>query len=966
MEPLDFLRLVLPSPGHGSYCACELSQRKEHFFADTIEALLPHFERWVNNKADAYFALATFREERRLAANAVAIKSLFLDMDGYETVTEATGALDEFLAKTGLDSLGTPVVLISGGGLHAYWPFTEELDIETWKPLAENFKRLCKQELLKIDFTVTADAARVLRVPGSYNFKPKYPTPRKVRVIVPGSGRFSPTELADAILAKLQTPGYEQQSPAQVIDLPGARPAAAAASAVQMFANTATRFKIIMMKTAEGRGCEQLAYYADHAAEDGMEPLWRGLLSIAKTCDDGSKAAGYLTQLHPYTPERLRQKWAEIKGPYPCRKFDSENPGVCPGCQHWGKITNPLALGREIMTTTEETEVSVPLTPTSDVGPEEAKYLVPEPPRGYEYGKHGGVYRLGEEDPETGQTVKIQLLSYTLYVMEMLHTQDGHVIHLVALRRDGPRLFTIPAEAIATRDATIKALAKESVMAEFGGNDKALYEYVRAAVGNMASGSALKVPHHYGWQPDGTFAFAGVVFKKGAEPVKVPMPDLQNIVSSTMPKGSLDNWRAYFHMLIAKRMYKHLAVFLAGCAAPLMRYTDFAGMTVHCCSTHSGTGKSLSLNAVSSVWGSPKTYKIGKGTSPVAMQHHLGLLNSVPLVVDEVTENTRKDPEWFANFLLAMTEGKGKERMESGSNRERLNLSTWSSVAVMSSNTHAQDFLTTGRKHSAEGELLRLIEFKMDDVLNWTPSERAHMTTLEHNYGVAGYRMAQHLVDNEERLRPMVQEATARIRGAFEMTDDERHWLALIGASVTMAQLLKEAGVLALPLKEILGAFKEAVDGMRTDIEGSKRTVEDVLWEYIQSNYGQMIVIKKQDAVPHLSDFKLAREVDLSLTRSTIMGRVDIDANPGWTDFYLPNNLLRKHCADRNFAYHDFIAQVTKLDTVVAVANRRVDMLMGTKIGRSDIGRPMTLKISCRNEALPADVGPTPLSVGQS
>ena len=37
--------------------------------------------------------------------------------------------------------------------------------------MAENFKRLCKQEGLKIDFSVPADAARVLRVPGTTNWK---------------------------------------------------------------------------------------------------------------------------------------------------------------------------------------------------------------------------------------------------------------------------------------------------------------------------------------------------------------------------------------------------------------------------------------------------------------------------------------------------------------------------------------------------------------------------------------------------------------------------------------------------------------------------------------------------------------------------------------------------------------------------------------------------------------------------
>ena len=40
MTPLEFLAVVLPSPGSGYYCAAELSTRKkEHVYVQTIEEL---------------------------------------------------------------------------------------------------------------------------------------------------------------------------------------------------------------------------------------------------------------------------------------------------------------------------------------------------------------------------------------------------------------------------------------------------------------------------------------------------------------------------------------------------------------------------------------------------------------------------------------------------------------------------------------------------------------------------------------------------------------------------------------------------------------------------------------------------------------------------------------------------------------------------------------------------------------
>jgi hypothetical protein len=132
------------------------------------------------------------------------VKSLFIDMDGYASKKDAALALNAFLEKTGLDALGTPYVVGSGGGLHCYWPLTEAVPIETWKPVAENFKRLCKQESLAIDMTVTADAARVLRVPGTTNFKKKYATPRPVRILTEGDTfqlRWLATLIRDKLLA---------------------------------------------------------------------------------------------------------------------------------------------------------------------------------------------------------------------------------------------------------------------------------------------------------------------------------------------------------------------------------------------------------------------------------------------------------------------------------------------------------------------------------------------------------------------------------------------------------------------------------------------------------------------------------------------------------------------------------------------------------------------------------------------
>ena len=114
-----------------------------------------------------------------------------------------------------------------------------------------------------------------------------------------------------------------------------------------------------------------------------------------------------------------------------------------------------------------------------------------------------------------------------------------------------------------------------------------------------------------------------------------------------------------------------------------MHFSSYAGMTFHAGSTESGTGKSLMLSFKAGVWGHPTFYRTGKGTSPVALQQRAGLLNSLPLLIDEITSKTRNDVEWAPGLIFDMSEGKGRERMEAGTNRERVNNTTWSLTCTM-------------------------------------------------------------------------------------------------------------------------------------------------------------------------------------------------------------------------------------------------------------------------------------------
>ncbi len=980
MTPAEFLAVVLPSPGHGFYCAAELStNKKAHAFEEKHEDLIPAIDKWHGAKRDVYFALATFENAgKRTADNARFLKALFIDMDGYESKKAAALALSGFLEKTGLDVLGNPWIVGSGGGLHVYWPLDKEVDVASWKPVAENFKRLCKQESLAIDMTVTADAARVLRVPGTTNFKKKYGTPRPVKML--GTGDIFSLEKMGTVINSLLAPEFHAP---RFEPLAGARPKQSPGKAqMQLFANSVTLFENIYDATNEGQGCAQLKNYIDNPQEDGLEPIWRGLLSWAKVCEDGDDWAKWLSDLHPYPESRMREKLAAIKGPYPCLKMDSENPGVCAGCPHFGKITNPLRLGREIKT--DNTEKVISLIPMQDYIPDEeemfgfeedyegddapivdgASIVRPKPPRGFSYGANGGVYcdRMTDNEDGTKSKKQVQILAYDLFVVDMLKQEADYAIHLVATRPDGVKNITMPSKCVVSKDETVKFLAGQNIIASFGkGNDANLFDYVRACVEEASlTRKAIDVPLQYGWQKDGSFVYNGRVFTKDGREITLPMPGLENLTNNTNGKGTIEGWREFWDLMSRKQMFTMLAMCLDSFGATLMRFSEYEGFVWYIGSTESGTGKSLTLSAKAAVWGHPIRYRTGKGTSPVAMQQRAGLLNSMPLLVDEITAKARNDQEWMPAFIFDMAEGQGKERMESGANKERINNSTWNTTCTMSGNLHLTDYMAGARKHSSNGELLRMLEWTPNVALQWTDEERQVLKKIKENYGVAGEAWVRWLVKNQDVANEMYKRIYAKLKVKMEFTDDERYWHAACTEVVAAGILLGDnyAGLLNVPINGVVEALEQLVRKARGVMRRSVRTAEDVLNAYTRDNYGGFIVVRKMEGKSILTTWGDGSDTkDASITRSKVLGRIEHNTlQPGFVEYFIEEQLLKQHCVSMSFGYADFRKQ---LEATLKVTYTKKDMLAKTN-GPS-------MRVNVMHISRPADtLDEDQLSMGQA
>lgn len=942
LQPDAFLTAVLPSAGF--YCAVELStSRRQHVFVEDMDRLDAAITSFSGKSVETYYAMASFAAAgSRKVENAVAVRSLFVDIDcgegkAYPTKRAAVEALHKFLGTTGLDSLGAPWLVDSGGGVHAYWPLDEDTPIAAWLPVAEAFKRKAKELDFRIDMTVTADAARVLRPPGTINGK--YSPPRPV-VLRNAGATFSLKEIAQKLpisalaMAKAKSSALMMEAPLQ---LPGTPPRPLAKSAVSpmvtgLLANSVTMFKHIMQKTAAGKGCGQLAYYAEHAKEDGLEPLWRGLLSIAHKCEDGEKAAYRLSAMHPYPEGRTLQKLAEIKGPYPCTKFDSENPGVCNNCRHFGKITNPLALGRELVTDDAEKTFSAPPLNAPADAPEIALKR-PLPPRGFHYGTDGSVFARKKEDIDGESVVKdVLIVPYPFFMVDMLQEDSVYMSRFAAIRKHSTVFLTVPNKAVGSKDEVIKALAAQNVISSAGsGTDKHLFDYVRACIADASVGdTALHVPPTFGWQPDGSFAISDTVIVPGKAPYTIVSEKLQNIINATAAKGTVGEWQKVIHMLQAKGQWDIVTMGCIGFGSPLMRWVDEStpGMVFHACGRQSGSGKTLALSLAASIWGSTTHYPVKPSTSERTMLQRAGLLGNCPLLLDEVTNNSRKgEMEWIPEYVFNFSQGGHKIKGNGASNTEMTNNLFWQSLSLITSNVPAAEHMMGARETSSEGEVRRMIEWHATEVLEWTAAERALLPLLGNNSGVAGRKYAEWLVNNVATAKKVLFDVMSHWRRISNAGDSERFWTAGCACVVAGAVLAgpEHANVCNIDIRQVQLSLMRMVKKMRAIIVSNQSSAEDVLNAYTREFHGQFVRLgPAQNGIAIFNDGRIVRP---DSAKGRVAGRVEYDVTPGWVEYFIEITMLKRFCSIRNWSFLEF---KKKLMDTHAVSEVRKDLLSKT------------------------------------
>ncbi|HAI19056.1 MAG TPA: hypothetical protein DCM10_14120, partial [Xanthomarina gelatinilytica] len=301
-------------------------------FYSSLEDVETGVEDLLEGEFNVYFACASFAESsKRTQENAVHMKSFWLDLDcgvdkPYLSQADALQALLSFCQTV---KLPTPTIVNSGRGIHVYWVLKESIHKDEWNPVAKQLKSLCKEKGLEADSAVTADGARILRVPNTFNYKTDPPSTVSV---LRDSAEISFQEIKTLIGT------YETSDRPEFAEVDSRKKN-----------NQQYSFAKIVQKIVKGKGCAQIEYALKHQKEVDYN-LWRAVLSIAANCKDSDVAIHAVSDKHPdYDRQKTEEKAVDlIDKAYRCDTLDSININVCDDCRHFGKIRSPIELGIEV------------------------------------------------------------------------------------------------------------------------------------------------------------------------------------------------------------------------------------------------------------------------------------------------------------------------------------------------------------------------------------------------------------------------------------------------------------------------------------------------------------------------------------------------------------------------------------------------------------------------------------------
>lgn len=741
--------------------------------------------------------------------NSTYLKALWLDVDvktkGYSSLDEALEAIITFAANI---QLPPPSALVaSGGGLQVYWISNDPLTVAEWQPYAEGLKALALKEGLKCDAGLTTDCVRVLRVPGTFNFK--YAPPRPVKLLALGAMYDFKKDLAFLTSIKPVLPHGNTQIgsvPNLCYDprlfpplTPLTDPEDSLSCGLAMHDDTPLDFFSMVPE------CPFFLDAIQTGGKDHSQGLWHLSVLAATFCENGEKISHKLSNKYPtYTKEETQAMWdrkvadraSRGLGWPSCRSIEGEGSAFCAACKHKGVIRSPLNLATRIGPPVPLQPLTpVPVAPT--VLPADA-ITAAELPNGYMIDQKTGYIGFAVEKSLGKDQSSSQFFPLFLCILYRGWAEKNpDALHFQASMDKGHiRDVTILQEHFASTQAMCLSLSKQGVKFD-PGQKEGLCRFMMYFLERLHKEQEAVNSVPFGWWLDKGvvrgFAYAGNIFRDDGMIMPGGLGDYRTR-QYYMPRGTVDPWHRALKVITDQHRPEIEVIVAAAFAAPLMRWTGQYSAVLSAFS-QSGSNKSTSVKVGLAVWGHPKGTKEVATTSAKSLMAKMGDIRNLPVYWDEIYEDAKM--EKVGGTVCEATEGQGGGYLnQDRSQRER---GSWQSCLVVCSNMSLFDHLVKKNK-SNSAAINRILELEVPPATPLTPGRmdeddaEAIMMELEENYGNMGFKYSKVLADNPYVIRQFTKDVIKRFGTRVQKQDNERFWIALCSTIIAGAHLANACG----------------------------------------------------------------------------------------------------------------------------------------------------------------------------
>lgn len=887
----QFMDLVCPQQGYihiqglGENANPPLANKSSNFL--DLDEALAFANKLSSEGLDTYFSTASLREEhdKKNLKNYCASRVVQFELDvsdtphpkKYLSFEEAKSALFGFMKETGLPK---PGVVLSGYGIHCYYVFDRDISYNEKTELSKGFVKLAREQGLVLDAGCTHDVVRLLRVPGTKNYKFNDSKP-VVLAVMPAPMRVE--DFSNLVRLKRATTFLDTPPPEGSGDIQGIRKILREATirswphilqrslqtyAVKVQHKLRKTDKAETIEIAQSKGCEQIR----RAMEDQAgtpEPVWKGVLGVIMECDGtDDEKIDWAVEISEkdearYEYDATVKKLFERRGyPTTCAYFRGEDPDPCQHCEHYNKpipMASPLQLSQIYAEATPEDNIIE--AHAEDIGGTITITIPDDYPPPYFRSKAGGVIYRGviadkkmkktEEEDEVQDTIIYQRDFWLHRRVEDLHSEAGkgggavgHWMHLTP--NDGLKELIVPAAWLAKQDLILSFLQSHSIHV-VGTKGKLLINYMNAFMEyDQTKRNQLKARDSFGWHDDKTKFLIGKreINRQGVVEFSPVCKNLETLYIHYNKEGTLDKWKSVINTYNNPGNEVRAFALFMGFGTPLYSLFNIGSAMLHLTNPASGVGKSTIQMCINSIWGHPSNTLLNLNDTILSIQSRMASLCNLPVCVDEVTNI---DGEKLSNFVLNFSSNRERNRMQAHVNAERRNESGWQTIGYTSGNNSLIDVLKAFKAH-ADGERMRIMELFVPKDDNLTKAEADHLfhDTLPYNYGIAGEIFIQYVIQNLALVDHRLKETRLRLDGLIGAEGPDRFHSAMIATAITAGEIAHELGLHNIDVNRVT----DYTIGLRTEfkienkVHNEKIRETSVVMGTLLSNMsGHMIVV---------------------------------------------------------------------------------------------------------------------------